>query len=359
MAHVDTATAQQNGAFNNGAVGQQFTPLCQWPYVWDRVRKQCVLPDEWSWAYEPILPYGWGSRWGHDGNDLFSYGGPEMEGQGPIPQGPIPQGNALLAGLGQGCPEGSGTTAVYTGPQVPGTNCRCSPGRVWEPSLERCVSPESVAQQAGMTWQETQSYAQQSGTVYAQQPLSASARNYIESRGHTIDCRIDPNWFVGPQGGEPAMTCSIDGGPYIHAAYAINLNPGVALTSEAQQRVVEEVSRETGIPPGSISSSETASAEVIKRMAEAEEQLRQETQAVFQTATSAGSPASGGATVTLPAPPPGAAQTPDGGYQLPDGSYVPPGTYAGGEGGLGDIPTWVWVAGAVGAYMVFSGGKGK
>lgn len=85
------------------------------------------------------------------------------------------------------------------------------------------------------------------GQTNASQQLSSSARRYIESRGHSIRCRQDPTWFVGPQGGEIPVLCSIDGGPYEHGAYAINLNPSVALVDVDRQQAIQQVAQESGV----------------------------------------------------------------------------------------------------------------
>lgn len=153
--------------------------------------------------------------------------------------------SGLDRGLGQSCPEGSRRVD---------RECECYSGRVWMPDGSRCVSPQSPAYQGAMNIQEVWEAGGGSSETYAQQNLSASARRYIESKGHTIHCEITEDWFHGPQGGSPPMLCSVDGGPYEHGAYAINLNPDLALLAAARTQAAETVSQATGIAPGSISS---------------------------------------------------------------------------------------------------------
>lgn len=146
-----------------------------------------------------------------------------------------------------GCPEGS---------HMENGECVCDSGRVWMPDNSKCVSPQSPAYTNAITWEE--SMEGHTPATYGQQELLPGVRNYIESRGHTIDCRIDPNWFAGPQGGTPAMLCSIDGGPYEHGAYAVNLNPYSSLVSAKQTKAAELIEKTTGIPAASLYSTPAA-----------------------------------------------------------------------------------------------------
>lgn len=121
-------------------------------------------------------------------------------------------------GLAATCPEGS---------RIVGNDCVCYPGRVWMPDGSKCVSPQAPAYSGAIGFKE--SYAGHTPDTYGQQELTAAARNYIESAGHSITCKIDDNWVASPAGGTPSRICSIDGGPFIHGAYTINLNPYNAL----------------------------------------------------------------------------------------------------------------------------------
>lgn len=163
----------------------------------------------------------------------------------------------LFRGLGQGCPEGS--SDKYTGTLNPaGGTCRCNPGWVWYNGY--CQSPESIGQQAGT---KITAYSG-SAAGYPTQSLSFNAKEYFNKMGHTIQCHIDPNWSAGPQGGTPTMVCSIDGGPYEHAAYAVNQNPYTALVSAIQRNAAIKVSQQTGIPVEKIYSNPDATALLTK-----------------------------------------------------------------------------------------------
>lgn len=142
-------------------------------------------------------------------------------------------------GLGVTCPEGSR--------DVNG-QCECYSGRVWMPDRSKCVSPQSPAYIQAVGGGSTTHADQSSMTSkqWGQQSLTDASRRYIESQGHTIRCQIDPNWVASPAGGDPAMLCSIDGGPLAHAAYAINQNPYVALLSATREQAVETL----GLPGG-------------------------------------------------------------------------------------------------------------
>jgi hypothetical protein len=170
-------------------------------------------------------------------------------------------GAALYAGVtGLGftgyCPEGSfWMTATQS--------CQCHPGRVWMPDKSKCVSPQSPAYQGAMNIQQVIEAGGGSDT-FAQQDLSTAARRYIESKGHSIHCKITEDWFHGPQGGSPPMLCSVDGGPYEHGAYAVNLNPDLALLGASQQKAADIISATTGVPGGAISSTQVGQAELQK-----------------------------------------------------------------------------------------------
>lgn len=136
------------------------------------------------------------------------------------------RGLGVVVGLGAYCPEGS---------RYNGEACECYPGRVWMPDGSKCVSPQAPSYSGANS-------SAISGEYDTQQELSASARAYLQNAGHTVDCKVDSeNWFFGPQGGKPMRLCSIDGGPYIHAAALINTNPYNALVSSGNASSVSNL----------------------------------------------------------------------------------------------------------------------
>lgn len=370
MAHVRVNEAQQTGAFNNGAVGQQSRSLCPYPYVWDRVRKECVLPDEFTQvrAYQGRVP-----MWNH-----LSY----LDWPGALP--------TYYSGLGQTCPEGSGKTAAYSGPLDPGgSGCRCSPGRVWHNGY--CQSPQAVSQQAGSKF-----------TDYGgdpQEDLTPEMRAYFRAVGMSVTCKIDTDWSQGPQGGVATRVCSIDGGPYIHAAYAINRNPQTAIDSARWNKAVEEAAKAAGVEPGQLPHTQAVTdiareyqaTGVMPQDVSAGQQAAQIQQLRNQLQSSLvvgadiderGRPISWRAEMVTSNDPTllqeALAQRP--GYELPgmtprnqvaasggapyvpisvDTAYEGVGIAAGPQGGAGagwDIPWWVWAAGAVGVVVMMGGG---
>lgn len=135
-------------------------------------------------------------------------------------------------GLGASCPEGSSTK--YSGPLNPaGGDCRCSPGWIWLNGY--CQSPQSAAQQAGVSLAE-QAQAYPDSASYAAQGLTEFVKQYFKDTRHSVSCKLvyPDNVPGGPN--YPTMMCSIDGGPYEHGAYAINLNPGTAINSAIQSK---------------------------------------------------------------------------------------------------------------------------
>lgn len=175
-------------------------------------------------------------------------------------------GNLGLRGLGfiglgrESCPEGSRWDDSSQ-------SCECYPGRVWMPDDSRCVSPQSPAYQQSLTIEEVEERGGGPET-FAQQDIDPGVEAYLASQGVDVDCRIDPDWKDSPAGGTPSMLCSVDGGPHHHAAYAINLNPELALQAEAQHEAAQIISRATGTPPGAISSTGSGQA-LLQRTADA------------------------------------------------------------------------------------------
>lgn len=331
MAHVKVNEAQQAGAFNNGAVGQQSHALCPYPYVWDRVRKACVLPDEFAQVrtYMDRVPmWNW-----------LSY----LDWPGALP--------TRYSGMGATCPEGSSTNPSYTGPLDPaGSGCRCASGRVWHNGY--CQSPQSVVQQESASIAD---YASMSVAEQMAQPLSDYAKKYFQQTRHTVSCKLVYPSPVPGMPSHPTNMCSIDGGPYEHGAYAINLNPGTAIISAARNVAVEQVAQSTGVAPGAVYSVEGGQEAVTKAVKQQEATMWDQVVAALTpppAVTDTGAPGTG---IGPPPPPAGSQPTGDGGYTLPDGTYAAPGTYAadgGILGALGDIPWWVWAGAAVGGYMV-------
>lgn len=118
----------------------------------------------------------------------------------------------------------------------------CPSPLVWSTAHSRCMNADDprlmgarpvVGQpdpRAAMaTPDELIANAANQGVQFAQQTLSDEARSYLAARGVSAHCKIDDNWFAGPQGGEPSMLCSLNGGPYEHGAYALNANPSLAV----------------------------------------------------------------------------------------------------------------------------------
>lgn len=126
-----------------------------------------------------------------------------------------------------------------------GLGFACPPPLVWAATYSRCMNADDprVANQRPAAGQsaapdprapladagEIMASAAQQGVSFAQVPLSAEARAYFAQRGVPVDCKIDDYWFVGPQGGDPSRLCSVNGSPYEHAAYTLNINPSIAL----------------------------------------------------------------------------------------------------------------------------------
>jgi hypothetical protein len=219
-------------------------------------------------------------------------------------------------GLGRlgACPEGASTK--YTGVPVPGTNCFCSPGRVVHNG--RCQSPESVAQQAGAKLSE---YAAMSVAEQMAQPLSAAAKQYFQMTRHSVSCKLvypDP---VPGGPNHPTNMCSIDGGPYVHGAFAINLNPGTAITSELQRRAAEQVSASTGVAPGALYSTPELAAQLT---AATKGLTQQETAAQVALQANAAGAGSG-----QTQPPPATSSGGGGQYEAWSDIVVPPGASAG------------------------------
>lgn len=146
-------------------------------------------------------------------------------------------------GLGRvSCPEG----AVWS---EAANACVCRTGRVWAPDNSKCVSPQSSLITGAQPI-----IRGQTGPAFSQQELSAGARRYIESQGHTIRCKIDDRWAATPAGGDPSRVCSIDGGPYKFGAYAINANPRSVLTSLARSQAIQTLEAQ-GVNPNTIEGS--------------------------------------------------------------------------------------------------------
>lgn len=159
-----------------------------------------------------------------------------------------------MAALGASCPEGS---------RLVNGECVCHEGRVWMPDGSRCVSPQAPAYTGAVSIQDQQA---SSPVPISQQPLTDAARRYLQSKGYTVSCTISTNWDAGPQGGVPPMLCSINGGPYEHAAYAINANPYNVVAVMDRERAVQQVSQATGIPGGALYSSPETTAAVDRAM---------------------------------------------------------------------------------------------
>ena len=378
MAHVKVNEAQQNGAFNNGAVGQQSRALCPYPYVWDRVRKACVLPDEFAQVrmYQDRVPmWNWLSYLDWPGALPTRYNG--------------------IRGLGANCPEGSGRTAAYTGPEGP-DGCRCSPGRVWHNGY--CQSPESVVQQSSAKLSD---YASMTVEQQMAQPLSDYAKQYFQQTRHTVNCKLVYLSVVPGGPNYPTMMCSIDGGPYEHGAYAINLNPGTAITSAARTQATAAAIQQ-GVPTSAIGTPESqaaitvavnaataggaatvdaAAAATAQQGAQLRQQLiqslvrgmdieRPDGRVSWRAAIAYNANSSLEMVQEALKVPPGffvgegvvsgdgqtVAAVTDYGYS---GTGIGTGGGAVGGGGLfdslGDIPWWVWAGAAVGGYMVMKG----
>jgi hypothetical protein len=238
-----------------------------------------------------------------------------------------------------------------------------------------CQSPQSVVQQSSAHLSD---YAQMTVEEQMAQELSDYAKQYFQQTGHTVRCKLvyPTNVPGGPN--YPTMMCSIDGGEYVHGAYAINLNPSTAITSEMSRRAAQQVSQATGIPAGSLQTPELQAA-VVKATGQmtagqpvditqevaagaASAQLKQQLADSLVRGVDYERPdgqvswrtqiAYGGQSTTdmvqeaLNAPP---------GFMLGQPAIVTDtGTVAGGIGAsMGSIPWWVWVAAAGGAYLVF------
>jgi len=268
-----------------------------------------------------------------------------------------------LRGLGKtSCPEGAHWDDAAAA-------CLCDSGRVWTDDHGKCVSPQSLAQQAGRSLQEN---VKAGGSVYSQQELSANARRYIEGQGHSVSCEIDPNWFAGPQGGQPSRVCSIDGGPYQFAAYSLNLNPGVALV---------ELRTQAAIAKSGVSTTNPYNPETWGQVSSALTQIANEQGPALKAPAST-------ATTQQSSPPPATSSSGGSQYQtmpasgqsfsditveVPGGDSTLPGVSAWSVGAGGQyqvfgvpvpqvvtaewipgIPNWALLAGALaGAYIVF------
>lgn len=196
------------------------------------------------------------------GSELHGLSGPMDELYGArrydqflVDEGGFGPGLGWLGDLAAACPEGSSTK--YTGVAVPGTSCFCSPGRVVHNGY--CQSPQSVAQQAGARMSD---YASMSVAEQMAQPLSDRAKQYFQMTRHSVSCKLvypDP---VPGGPNHPVNMCSIDGGPYVHGTYAINLAPGTAINSELQLRAAAQVSKATGVAPGALYSTPELTAQL-------------------------------------------------------------------------------------------------
>lgn len=147
-----------------------------------------------------------------------------------------------------------------------GLGSNCPPPLVWAANYRRCMNADDPRLSTGSyrpapgqpdprapiaDGGELIASAAQQGVPFSQLPLSAEARAYFADRGVPVDCKIDTNWFTGPQGGDPAMLCSVNGSPYEHAAYALNLNPSLALPDALRVPV------QSSVPQSGSSSSHT------------------------------------------------------------------------------------------------------
>jgi len=123
-----------------------------------------------------------------------------------------------------------------------GLGFTCPAPLVWNAAYRRCMNADDprlvtggmpVANQPDprapiSSTSEVLATAAAQGVPFSQVELSDGARSYLAQRGFSVDCKIGPA-YAGPQGGDPQRLCSIGGGPYEHAAYALNLNPSIAL----------------------------------------------------------------------------------------------------------------------------------
>lgn len=266
-------------------------------------------------------------------------------------------------GLGrESCPEG----AVWS---ESAGKCVCRSGRVWAPDNSKCVSPQSYLITGGGTMQTG------TGASFSQQKLSDNARRYIEQTGHSIRCKIDDRWSAGPQGGDPARVCSIDGGPYKYGAYAINANPRSVITSLKRSQAIRQLEAQ-GVDVNSIDGSAA-----VSNLTNA---LDTGFTAQFVANANAAPPSGGGGDASTPvwnqhvtvqdgvvqAPQPfrdasGDPYVPGGGggmvdTGLPDGGggydFSTIDNTFGGDVAIGDseFPVWLLVAAAAGAAYMFS-----
>jgi hypothetical protein len=218
-----------------------------------------------------------------------------------------------LSALGVTCPEGSSTSAAYTGPEGP-NGCRCASGRVWQDG--RCQSPQSLAQQAGQS-ATTLAKTYSTPDAWATQPLSAAARSYLERMGHTVTCHLVQGAQT-PAGNATWMACSIDGGPFKYGAYALNLNPGDALTEMRTEQAQQVAATTPGVAYGAAPGSAVYSTpDGAKAVTAAHEALKQQYGSELM-------PPDGGAYV-----PPNPVNIVGG----PGGAPIAPGASSGGGGG--------------------------
>jgi hypothetical protein len=175
---------------------------------------------------------------------------------------------------------------------------------------------------------------------------------------HSADCKLvypDP---VPGGPNHPTMMCAIDGGRYIHGAYAINLQPETAILSELREKATAQALQQ-GVAPAAISSPEAQ--QQIDALVRGGQQVQ--TQAVQQTL--APPPATSGSSgqfqdwtdVAVPPPTdtgvPGvmAWNVPGGGTQYEVFGFDVPQVVT--DSWIGGIPNWLVLAAALGgAYLV-------
>jgi hypothetical protein len=103
------------------------------------------------------------------------------------------------------CPDGTIVTCTESGCPCPGTSTAPLP----QPSGSGATSLGPTGPQpCGLS----------------DAPLSPQAKALVEASGHSIDCMTIP---ASDPYSCPTTMCAVDGGQYVHGAYAINLDPGV------------------------------------------------------------------------------------------------------------------------------------
>jgi hypothetical protein len=230
------------------------------------------------------------------------------------------------------------------------------------------------------------------------QPLSDYAKQYFQQTRHTVNCKLVYPSNVPGGLNYPTMMCSIDGGPYEHGAYAINLNPGTAITSAARTQATAAAIQQ-GVPTSAIGTPESQAAitaavnaaaggsvtvqqdaaAVAQQGAQLRQQLMQSLVKGLDIERSDGR-VSWRAAIAYNAN--SSLEMVQEALKVPPGFFVGEGVVSGdgqtvtavtdygyfgtgvgapagdGDGGLfgalGDLPWWVWAGAAVGGYMVMS-----